>query len=141
MGELPYSIYFNRKEAIPDDKTLKRALGQAYSPYKDVLKLTETLPREWKFYGTKYGWQLKAVQKGKALFYLIPLLGSFRMGFAVRETERDVLLKAKLPAKAQEELRKAKKYPEGYPLRFSVTTAADLKPVRSVIEALLPMRS
>jgi uncharacterized LabA/DUF88 family protein len=141
LRKLPSNIIFNRKESVPDDKALKRVLGQAYSLYEEILRLTDTVPREWKFYGTKYGWQLKPVQKGKALFSLVPLEKSFRVGFAVREKEREVLLKAKLPAKAKEELRKAKKYPEGYPLRLSVTRTADLKPVRLVIEALLSLRS
>jgi uncharacterized LabA/DUF88 family protein len=141
VGELPHNIVFNRKENVPDDKALKRVLGQAYSLYEEILRLTGTVPREWKFYGTTYGWQLKPVQKGKALFYLVPLEKSFRVGFAVREKERDVLLKAKLPPKAKEDLRKAKKYSEGYPLRLSVTRTADLKPARLIIETLLSMRS
>jgi hypothetical protein len=140
MGELPYDVVFTRK-GLPDAAALKRSLGKAFALYQQIQALTENISHEWKFYGTKYGWQEKALQKGRALYYLVPLANSFRIGFGVREDERELLLKSKLPAKAKEELRTVKKYPEGYPLRFVVSRTTDLKPVRLVIETLLSMRS
>ncbi len=141
VGEIPYNTIFNLKNRAPDDKALKRVLGQAYAPLEELLRLTDAIPREWKFYGAKYGWQLKPVHKGKALFYLLPLEKSFLVAFAVREKERETLLKAKLPLKIKDKLRTAKKLFEGYPLRLPVARAADLKPVRQVIGTLLLLRT
>lgn len=141
MEKTTKSIYFDRKEVVPDDLQLRRALGEIYSVYEEILKLTEIHSHEWKCYGKKYGWQLKVMHKAKVLLYLTPLENSFRIGFAVREMEREALLKSKLSKKAKEELSQAKKYPEGYPLRFLVIRKSDMKPVRLVIEALNLMRS
>jgi hypothetical protein len=141
MEQVSFKIAFNSKGAAPREAALERELGPTYPLYEEILRLAGGLPHEWKFYGPKHGWQFKVQQKGKALFYLLPLVNSFRLGFAVRERERDVLLKSKLPAKMKEELRAAKKYGEGYPVRLDVAKAADLGPVRTVIKILLSLRS
>jgi hypothetical protein len=129
------------KEAAPDNLELKRLFGDLYAAYQEILKLTESHHREWKCYGKKFGWQLKVMRHGKVLLYLTPLQSSFRIGFAVRENERQALLDSNLPAKTKEELSLAKKYPEGYPLRLSVNKKSDMKSVRLAIETLQSMRS
>ena len=128
------------KEVAPDDSELKQRLGELYNSYKEIMTLTEGCVHEWKYYGQKYGWQLKVMRTGKALLWLIPSEGSFRIGFAVRENERQALINSNLPARTKEELSVAKKYPEGYPLRLSVSKKSDMKPVRLAIETLRTMR-
>ncbi|MCX6144984.1 MAG: DUF3788 family protein [Ignavibacteriales bacterium] len=133
-------VLFDRKEDVPDEPKLKKALGDVYPVYKELLALTETYQREWKFYGPKIGWQFKVTHKGKALFYLTPQDGSFRLGLAVRDKEKEVLLKSKLPAKAKEELVAAKRYPEGWPLHLHVNKQSDMKAVRLVVDTLKALR-
>ena len=133
-------VHFDRKDAVPDDLALKKALGAVHPAYKEILTLIESYAQEWKFYGARLGWQLKVSQKGKALFYLIPLDKSFRLGFAVREKEKEVLLKLKLPAKVKEELAEAKRYPEGYPLKLLVKKESDMSGVRLVVNTLKALR-
>jgi len=128
-------------EAPPDEASLKKALCALYSSYKEILELTDTFDHEWKYYGTKIGWQLKATRKGKALFYLTPLEQSFRIGFAVRENEREHLLKSNVSPTSKEQLAAAKKYPEGYPLRLEITKKTDMKDVRAVLKVLRELRS
>jgi hypothetical protein len=133
-------VCFDRKEVVPDDRTLEKALEGAYPAYKEILTLIEGFLREWKFYGAKHGWQLKVSKKGKALFYLTPQGGIFKVGFAVREKEKELLLNSKLSAKAKAELAHTKKYPEGYPLMLHVKEARDMRSVRLVVETLKSLR-
>lgn len=141
MEERSNRVPFDRKETHPDEAKLKDVLGELYAAYQDIRTWTQDYRHEWKFYGPKYGWQLKVTQKGKALFYLVPLEKSFRVGFAVREKEKEILLNSKLRGQAKEELTLAKKYPEGYPLRFLVRKKSEMKAVRLVIETVLSLRS
>jgi hypothetical protein len=140
MEERTNRVPFDRKEAEPDDAKLKEVLGELYSAYRDIVTLAGTYRQEWKFYGTTYGWQLKATKNGKALFYLAPLEKSFRVGFAVREKEKEVLLNSTMPQRAKQELRSAKKYPEGYPLRFLVRRKSEMKVVCVVIDTVVSLR-
>jgi hypothetical protein len=132
--------HFTSKDDIPGNLKLKRVLGNMFLSYQEILKLTEELPFEWKYYGKKFGWQLKVVLRGKALLYLVPLKNSFRLGFAVREQERDALLNSKLAAKAKAELAMVKKYHEGYPLRLTVRKGSEMKSVRLIIKTLKSIR-
>lgn len=130
-----------KKPDAPSDADLKRMLGDSFPEYQDLLKLTTPYPHEWMFYGPKYGWKIKIVGKAKVLLYLTPKENSFTLGFAVRDVERDALLKSKLPKATIDELKSAKRYPEGYPVRFEVGSKDDMIPVRLVVETLMSMRS
>jgi hypothetical protein len=135
------SASFDQKEVAPDESKLKDALGALHSAYREVMELTEAYNHEWKYYGKKIGWQLKVIHKGKAILYLTPREKSLRIGFAVRENERDRLLNSSLPPKTKEELATAKKYPEGYPLRLEIRSKTDMRTARVVIEVLKELRS
>ena len=141
MQKNPQEPYFTSNDVIPDELKLKRVLGDLFLSYQEVLSLTEDFPHEWKFYGKKFGWQLKVVRRGKALLYLVPFKNSFRLGFALREKERDALLNSKLAAKAKAELEMARKYPEGYPVRLNVNKASEMESVRLIIQTLKAMRT
>jgi hypothetical protein len=130
------TTYFDQKEVTPDESKLKKALGELYPAYKEILELTDAYDHEWKYYGKKYGWQLKVMHKGKALLYLTPQEKSFKIGLAVRENERERLINSSLPPKTKEELASAKKYPEGYPVRLDIKSKTDMQEVRVVIEVL-----
>jgi hypothetical protein len=134
------STYFDQKEFAPDESKLKKALGELYSAYEEVLELSEAFDHEWKYYGKKYGWQLKVVRKGKALLYLIPQEKSFKIGLAVRENEKERLMNSSLPPKTKEQLATAKKYPEGYPLRLEIKSKTDMRKVCVVLEVLKELR-
>lgn len=140
MPQTTNEVSFDRKEVVPDESKLEQVLGEMYDGYQEILTMTERCPREWKYYGKKFGWQLKVMHKWKTLLYLSPLKGSFRVGLAVRDDEREALLNSSLPPKVKQELTAAKKYPEGYPLRFLVKRESDMKSVRLAIQMLRSMR-
>ena len=133
-------VRFDRNGAAPDDLRLNKDLGLLYPAYKEILTFIGGYAQEWKFYGPRIGWQFKVAQKKKALFYLTPMEGSFRLAFAVRENEKEVLLSSNLPAKTRAELISAKKYPEGYPLRLLVTKESDVRIARLVVGVLKRLR-
>jgi hypothetical protein len=137
----PREAVLAEKETLPTERVLKTILGRTYPAYTRILELTETFAREWKYYGKKYGWTLKIGSKAKALLYLTPQDGSFRVGFAVRDNERMALLAESLPADTKEELLTSKKVMEGFPLRINVTGRAELKTVQTVVGILTSMRT
>jgi len=132
---------YGKKPAAPSYTELKQLFGTSFPEYQDLLKQTASLTHEWMFYGPKYGWKIKIFTKAKVLLYLTPKENAFTLGFAVRDDEREALLKSKLPKTTIDELKSAKRYPEGYPVRFEVKTKNDMNPVRLVVETLMSMRA
>lgn len=134
-------IVFHQPGLPPNDADIKQALGPMHAAYIQLMSQFEGIAQEWKFYGTKHGWQLKASIKGKALFYLVPRKRSFTFACAVREKERDFLLQSKLPSAIKSELLPAKKCAEGYPLRIQVCQRSDITAALSVVATLTPLRT
>ena len=64
-------IIFNDKKKMPDDDLLSDNFGSAYIYWLDIKKYAEeacgSTTEEWKFYGEKYGWQLKTLYKKRNL--------------------------------------------------------------------------
>jgi len=128
--------FFIEKDDKPTEKSLTKALGDSYESFAELVKLSESLMQEWKFYSPKYGWSFKVFQKKKVLFYLTPGAGQFSFGMALRENEKDLVLDSDISKELKATLANEKKIMEGYPLRIEVHTEEQLTDIRKVIALL-----
>ena len=111
---------FRDKLFEPTDYNIKKILSSTFSYCKELIKNTGAFSQQWN-YSKSSGWILKVYDKKKALFYLIPYEKGFQLSLAIRENERDIFLKDQEIDYLKEELIKAKKYSEGYAMRFMIT--------------------
>lgn len=137
-------VVFPEKAHPPADAALKEALGKA-KPHWDALLAHldddhEGLAREWKFYGAKFGWQLKVAGKKKAILYLVPRAGRFLAALALDQKAVAALKASDLPAELVREVEIAKAYPEGRPARVEVTARKQLDVVKRLIALKLAAR-
>jgi hypothetical protein len=105
--------------SAPDRETVQRVLGATSSHYRDLLERTAGFTPTWT-YTKGSGWLLKLAAKGKALCYVIPLVGSFRVSMAIREAEREHVLEAPGMVVYAPLVRAARKAPEGFAIVFDV---------------------
>jgi len=131
---------FLDKAKPPTTASLRSALGASYRAYEALAKLAAPFASEWNHAKTS-GWMQKVHDGKKALFYVIPLEGSFTVSLTVREAERGALLEDEALASLHAPLREAKKYAEGYALRFNVTGARTLAPLERLLERILGLRA
>ena len=121
----------------PDDVTLAQTLGKTKNVWNAVVDHIDRLPnglvRKWKFYGTKYGWQMKVTDGKRAVLYLIPHEGSFLAALALNDQAVAALRSQKIPLPLLREITTAKTYPEGRPARIEVTTKSDLTVVKKLL--------
>lgn len=136
MGE----TLLSDKAVFPDDSVLKKTLGNCFSFFQSLNDLTKNFNREWKFYNSKSGWVYKVGGKKKALFYITPDSQSFRIGFAVREAEKELLLDGELSPDIREKLLSAEKFPEGYALRLSIRNENDYDNLQIVLKTIMEAR-
>lgn len=123
---------FKDPKRTPSEAEVVAALQRAATFYRALMKQTATFEHEWA-HSKAGGWMLKVHDRQKALCYIVPLVGSFRLSLTVRPAERDALLADARVAALHEPLRSAKKYAEGHALRFEV---ADRKTAHDVAELL-----
>jgi hypothetical protein len=128
---------FIDKLAKPDDQALVRALGKIYPLWAEIEKHVATAhgesAEEWKYYGPKSGWTLKALHKKRNLFFFTPYQGYFRIAFVFGDRAVAEILTSDLPKAVIEEVTNAKKYAEGRGLRVEVKTRRDVESVKKLI--------
>src|SRR5688572_30751705 len=120
--------------AEPPDVT--PLLGPARKQWDALLKFLGELDGvvpEWKFYGEKYGWQLKLKAKGRALVYLIPRPGRFTAALALRKPAIAALRAGGIPEELVREIEAAKEAPEGKPARVEVSSPRTLALLKKLL--------
>lgn len=119
---------FTDKSTQPGPALLAKALGKSNAAWVSLCADLEGLALEWKFYGVKHGWQLKALKGNRSILYLIPGEGSFIAALALKTATLPLL-----PAGLREEVEQAKPGPEGHPARVQVKTRGDLQLVKKLV--------
>ncbi len=120
----------------PTEQDLASTLNSSYNHFVRLKDLTGQMVHEWKYYSKKSGWVVKVHNHQKALFYLTPLANKFQIGMTLNEAEKSTLLSSMTDERKKTEIKKAHKYPEGYPLRFMVESENELNQVVNILNIL-----
>ena len=123
----------------PIESVLESTLGKSFSRFGATLALAAAFSQEWNF-SKGSGWMLKVHDGKKALLYVIPLAGCFRISMAIRESERDALLADPDLLAMHDRLASAKEYSEGFALQFDIDDGTDSAPVESLVSKLIAAR-
>jgi hypothetical protein len=129
----------------PDDATLEQALGKTKKFWNAIIDHLDRLPnllvRDWKFYGNKYGWQMKVTDGKRAVLYLIPNEGSFLAALALNDKAVAALRSQKIPTRLMRDITTGKSYPEGRPARIEIKSKSDLTVVKKLLAIKLRVHS
>jgi hypothetical protein len=117
----------------PTESELRALLGASFAAYQALLAGNADLRPEWKYYGPKSGWTLKLFDRRRNLCFLMPRAGELGVAFALGEAAVKRALDADLPAPLKQEIREARQYVEGRPVRLTVRDAADLALVATLL--------
>ena len=135
MSERP----FLEKDRRPDTAALEAVLGPALALYRDLTHLCDGFKQEW-VDSKGSGWMLKVADDQKALCYVIPLEGSFRVSMAIRESERAALLESEHMEDYGALLTSARKFAEGYAVAFDVVADSSYDHCRRFVCRIIEKR-
>jgi hypothetical protein len=130
---------FLGREHKPDTAALKAALGAAFVFYRDLTDLCDGGKQEW-VHTKGSGWMLKIADGKKALCYVIPLEGSFRVSMAIRESEHSALLASEDMTDYGVLLASARKFAEGYSVVFDVIAQSSYDHCRRFVCRIIESR-
>jgi hypothetical protein len=122
-----------RTEVPPSDSELRALLGASFAAYETLLAGNAKLRPEWKYYGPKSGWTLKLFDGRRNLCFLMPRADGLGVAFVLGEAAVQRALDADLPALLKQEIREARQYVEGRPVRLTVRDGADLAAVATLL--------
>lgn len=115
---------FNDKSVVPDGRDVLKTLGDAGGLWLELRRFVQEnygpAIEEWKFYGPKSGWTMKLVLPKKNLFFFIAMKGGFRLSFVFGDKAVEAIDQSDLPRAMIEEVKNARRYPEGRGLRIDV---------------------
>lgn len=118
----------------PTDAELKRRLGPAWPAYTALLAAAADLRPEWKYYGARYGWNLKLFKGSRNLCFVNHYEGEFTVAFLFGERDVPRVLQSGIDQALKDEFTTAKQYVEGRPLRIRVRTEAELAAVPQLLD-------
>jgi Protein of unknown function (DUF3788) len=121
---------FADKASKPEDAQLAKALGRASKRWTELKSLVASrhgpIDEEWTFSGQKYGWSLRLKRKKRALIYMTPCKGCFRVAFAFGEKAVQAAHQSDLPASVLKLIDDAPKHPEGRGVRVEIRSLEDV---------------
>ncbi|NJD09535.1 MAG: DUF3788 family protein [Gemmatimonadetes bacterium] len=118
----------------PADAELRQRLGATWPVYRALLDAAADLRPEWKYYGPKYGWNLKLFKGSRNLCFLNHYQDEFLVAFRFGERAVPRVLASGIPQALKDEFMAAKPYVEGRPLRLKVRAAAELPAVLELLD-------
>ena len=119
---------FVGKKSQPSRQEVAAALGSSNELWEKLIADLHLDP-EWNSYSPKAGWSLKLKQKKRTILYLGPCEGSFRAAFVLGDKAIAAAKSSELPKRVLKMVAEAKKYPEGWAVRFEEVAAEDLESI------------
>jgi len=125
----------------PFVEDLKTPLGDNYF-YWMVLRdfVFEKYPKameEWHVSIKKYGWSFRIKDKKRAIVYLSPRQGYFKLAMVFGQKATDKILEADIKKSIKDELMASKVYMEGRVLRLDINDASLVEDIKPLIEIKL----
>lgn len=132
---------FMEKEHVPTTVELQEKLGDKIEWWQHIRKFVfEQYPNgkeEWNFPGKKYGWSFRIKDKKRAIIYLLPRDGHFKVAFVFGQKAYDCIMQLDVNEKIKKDLGEAKKYAEGRGVAIDVDSETVIYDIRKLVEVKL----
>lgn len=133
---------FTDKSCPPQTEDLKQALGAASISWWQILEhyVCEKYPGakdKWSYPGKKYGWSYSLRDKKRAIIYLLPRDGFFKVAFVFGQKATDQILASQVSPTIKKELENARKYVEGRGIRIAVKEEQILNDIKYLVDIKL----
>jgi hypothetical protein len=132
---------FRNKEIKPTDKDLAEKLDTTYDLWKRIHDLVlSKYPNglgEWNCPGKKSGWSFRIKDKKRAIIYLLPRNGYFKVAFVFGQKATDSVLESEISSAIKKELMQATKYAEGRGIRIDIKNDSILPDIEQLIDIKL----
>ncbi|MDM8159714.1 DUF3788 domain-containing protein [Labilibaculum sp. K2S] len=129
---------FTDKAAEPTPKDLREQLASLYPLWEQIAEcVRKKYPNpkeEWNYPGKNYGWSFRLKDKKRAIVYLLPRQGYFKVAFIFGQKATDQIMAGDIDAAIKEDLAGAKKYAEGRGLTTEVRNAKPINDIEKLID-------
>lgn len=115
---------FTDKLVMPDDTSLRDVLGDTYELWQEIKAEVKGrmagVEEQWSYGGDKFGWSFRLKDKKRAIIYLLPRAGFFKVSMVFGQKAYEQITASDVPDFIKEELAAARVYAEGRGIRMIV---------------------
>jgi len=123
---------------IPEVNELEIGLSNTYGLWNEIRDFVfEKYPEaieEWHISVKKYGWGYRIKDKKRAIIYLSPREGFFRVAMVFGQKATDQILNSDISSNIKEELMDSKVYMEGRVIRLEINDSTLIKYIKKLVE-------
>jgi hypothetical protein len=127
--------------AKPTSLEVATALGPSVAAWAQLIdwlaEVHGVLVHEWRSDAIRYGWSLRLRKKDRTIVYLGPCQGCFRVSFVLGARAMKVVRETNFSPAVTQAIAEAPHDAEGTGIRLIVHEAADLLPIRTLVEIKL----
>jgi hypothetical protein len=128
---------FTDKNRKPEEDELEKSLGNTYPVWQKIIQYIFSVypysQNEWNYPGGKYGWSFRIKDKKRAIIYLLPRDGFFKVAIVFGPKATDMVMKSDVSESIKSELTAAKAYAEGRGIRIDVRDETVVKDIIKLI--------
>jgi len=129
---------FTDKNTQPILSGLKDKLGETFPLWQQISEYVfSKYPKAiemWNYSGEKYGWSFRLKDKKRAILYLLPRDGFFKVAFVFGQKATDAILQSTITPAIKSELLSAKVYAEGRGIRIDIIHDTILDDIMKLID-------
>lgn len=129
---------FTDKSKVPTPEELEKAIDSTTQIWHEIeVYAHKKYPKatdEWNYPGKNYGWSFRVKDKKRAIVYLLPREGYFKVAFMFGQKAFDIIMASDIDSAIKKELANAKVYVEGRGIRIDVKDVSIIKDVRKLID-------
>ncbi len=132
---------FADKAVEPTPTDLQEQLGSLYPLWEQIAEsVRKKYPNpkeEWNYPGKKYGWNFRLKDKKRAIIYLLPHKGYFKVAFVFGQKATDQIMASDIAKVIKSDLANAKKYVEGRSIAIEVKNHEPIEDIDQLIDIKL----
>ena len=126
---------------MPTDDDLRAVLGKRINLWHEIIQFVlfkyPKNTKEWSYPGNKYGWNFRIKDKKRAIIYLLPRDGFFRVAFVFGQKATDAIMRTDISELIKNELDAAQVYAEGRGIRIDVKDNSVMDDIKKLVEIKL----
>ncbi len=127
----------NDKTEYPDDKVLKRCLGDAKDAWDGLAAILESnypnYSKEWRYYNDGKSWLCKITKKTKTICWVSVFRGKFTTTFYFPDRAESLIVNSTLRKKYIEQFVNGRRYGKTRGLTVNIRRVADLSTTKKLI--------
>ena len=132
---------FEDKLKIPNNQELQKVLAEKYQLWNEiesfVLQEYPSTIREWNYSGKNYGWGYRLKDKKRAIIYLTPSDGFFRIAIVFGEKATKEAILSSISQEIKDIISSAKVYAEGRGFIVDITNKELIEDIKTLIKIKL----